>query len=317
MTLPLSPVARKTTPTEWPFRWWQKDNGGDLLWHDERRSTRSHIIWVSIPAPLIRGCTRVRKSQDRLSSKTKLGLACYGLDCTIMAGFLSHSRFLFCRWHTRVRVSLHFLVCTNPCCCSTFVKNQQAAVSSHLTVASLPAPPPELRHRPAMGANTINNNNALDNNLGALSLSDRKALVENVLKTNVMTLDWANTLIMADANRSNGNGKEDQEREDGSARIAVQSELRSVSSGEERQRERAATTTSDNNDSCHPQCAICLERLLVDESIGVSHDAECPHLFHKTCIAEWLLTNQDCPVYRRDFLAVTTTTTTAHRTTPT
>jgi hypothetical protein len=200
-----------------------------------------------------------------------------------------------------------------------FVKNQQAAVSSHLTVASLPAPPPELRHRPAMGGNNINNNNALDNNLGALSLSDRKALVENVLKTNVMTLDWANTLIMADANKSNGDGKEDQEREDGSTRIAGQSDPRSVSSGEERQRERSAataTTTSDH-DSCHPLCAICLERLLVDESIGVSHDAECHHLFHKTCIAEWLLTNQDCPVCRRDFLAVTTTTTTAQRTSTT
>jgi RING-H2 zinc finger domain len=40
----------------------------------------------------------------------------------------------------------------------------------------------------------------------------------------------------------------------------------------------------------------------------MSHDEECSHLFHKICISEWLLTNQDCcPICRRNFLDVTTT----------
>lgn len=51
-----------------------------------------------------------------------------------------------------------------------------------------------------------------------------------------------------------------------------------------------------------PNCAICLDKFVKDEEIGTSPNKQCTHFYHKECILEWLLVNEECPTCRRNFL---------------
>lgn len=43
-------------------------------------------------------------------------------------------------------------------------------------------------------------------------------------------------------------------------------------------------------------CAICLER--ISNSTGTK--LSCPHKFHHSCLASWLIENDNCPICRKD-----------------
>lgn len=77
-----------------------------------------------------------------------------------------------------------------------------------------------------------------------------------------------------------------------------------------------ATTTAtldaaDNDDdddngaeieSDEMQCAVCIEKFQDGDEYCSSHNQNCLHHFHRHCIVEWLLTHDDCPCCRRDYL---------------
>jgi len=50
------------------------------------------------------------------------------------------------------------------------------------------------------------------------------------------------------------------------------------------------------------QCAICLEKFRDGDEFCSSHNKNCHDHFHRSCIVEWLLTHDDCPCCRRDYL---------------
>lgn len=43
-------------------------------------------------------------------------------------------------------------------------------------------------------------------------------------------------------------------------------------------------------------CSICLERISNSDCASLS----CPHKFHHSCLASWLLENDNCPLCRKD-----------------
>lgn len=49
-------------------------------------------------------------------------------------------------------------------------------------------------------------------------------------------------------------------------------------------------------------CAICLDPLNENETVSLANHKDCPHMFHRHCVHEWLMKNDDCPVCRRPYL---------------
>lgn len=51
-------------------------------------------------------------------------------------------------------------------------------------------------------------------------------------------------------------------------------------------------------------CSICLADYDDGDDICWSHNDKCNHFFHKVCIQTWLLTHEECPCCRQDFLCL-------------
>ena len=64
------------------------------------------------------------------------------------------------------------------------------------------------------------------------------------------------------------------------------------------------TTSLDNDDDDHQMvcCQICLEEFQVGDR--VSWSTSCNHVYHLSCIKEWLLKKKDCPYCRHIMLQV-------------
>lgn len=63
-----------------------------------------------------------------------------------------------------------------------------------------------------------------------------------------------------------------------------------------------STDDADHNGSQATVCAICLNDYQDGDQISWSHNKQCPHYFHRHCIAEWLMSHDDCPCCRVNFL---------------
>ena len=50
------------------------------------------------------------------------------------------------------------------------------------------------------------------------------------------------------------------------------------------------------------KCAICLEMYKTDTVVCLSNNPTCLHTFHHSCMSDWLLKHDDCPVCRRSYL---------------
>jgi len=58
----------------------------------------------------------------------------------------------------------------------------------------------------------------------------------------------------------------------------------------------------DDDDPNENTCAICIAPYEDGEEISISHNRLCGHHFHKRCISEWLLTHEECPCCRNNYL---------------
>lgn len=63
-------------------------------------------------------------------------------------------------------------------------------------------------------------------------------------------------------------------------------------------------TESKSEDSQLEPCSICLTEYKDGDEICWSHNDKCNHFFHKACIQTWLLTHEECPCCRQDFLCL-------------
>lgn len=53
-----------------------------------------------------------------------------------------------------------------------------------------------------------------------------------------------------------------------------------------------------------PSCAVCLDPFQEGDLVARAQNDACKHLYHKDCIAEWLLQNMECPLCKRNFLSL-------------
>lgn len=60
---------------------------------------------------------------------------------------------------------------------------------------------------------------------------------------------------------------------------------------------------NESDDDPTTACAICLSEYEDGDEISWSHHPNCSHFFHRSCIAEWLLSHDECPCCRLDFLS--------------
>lgn len=60
---------------------------------------------------------------------------------------------------------------------------------------------------------------------------------------------------------------------------------------------------SDHSDDEFRTCPICLTEYEDGDEISWSHNKHCNHFFHRGCISEWLLSHEECPCCRLDFLS--------------
>jgi len=62
--------------------------------------------------------------------------------------------------------------------------------------------------------------------------------------------------------------------------------------------------TEDSNEpqNINLECSICMENYNEGETICWSSNEECSHVFHLSCITDWLLNHEECPLCRCNFL---------------
>ena len=51
-----------------------------------------------------------------------------------------------------------------------------------------------------------------------------------------------------------------------------------------------------------PACLICLEEYRNKEMVARSHNPSCDHVFHLSCISDWLVQHEGCPLCRAAFI---------------
>lgn len=51
-------------------------------------------------------------------------------------------------------------------------------------------------------------------------------------------------------------------------------------------------------------CAICLEQFQNGDNVCSSQNPNCDHVYHVSCILDWLLKSQECPCCRRNYLSI-------------
>jgi hypothetical protein len=65
------------------------------------------------------------------------------------------------------------------------------------------------------------------------------------------------------------------------------------------------TNDDDNNEEeDQEQCAICLVEYEAGDEISWSHNKSCTHAFHRDCIIDWLVSHDECPCCRHNYLSL-------------
>lgn len=65
---------------------------------------------------------------------------------------------------------------------------------------------------------------------------------------------------------------------------------------------RKETFKGDYVEKLSTPCGICLCEYEDGDEICISPNHECQHAFHKECMVEWLMSHDDCPCCRKDYL---------------
>ncbi|KAL3943241.1 MAG: hypothetical protein SGBAC_002686 [Bacillariaceae sp.] len=103
------------------------------------------------------------------------------------------------------------------------------------------------------------------------------------------------------ANKDNNKGEEDQETPASSTDISKTHKGDLILSRPLPQKKESSDLHIDDDDD-RPMCAICVTLYEHGDAICWSNNHKCHHCFHKDCIQEWLLQNEDCPCCRLRYL---------------
>jgi hypothetical protein len=64
------------------------------------------------------------------------------------------------------------------------------------------------------------------------------------------------------------------------------------------------TNDDNNHGEDQEQCAICLVEYEAGDEISWSHNKSCTHAFHRECIIDWLISHDECPCCRHNYLSL-------------
>lgn len=95
-------------------------------------------------------------------------------------------------------------------------------------------------------------------------------------------------------------------KDDNASSTADDRVLKEAESTDEKQSHSHPTSPQSHSDESQQlePCSICLAEYNDGDEICWSHNDKCNHFFHKACIQTWLLTHEECPCCRRDFLCL-------------
>jgi hypothetical protein len=156
------------------------------------------------------------------------------------------------------------------------------------------------------------NNNDIEEGGGG---SDNDDGGEKKNKTN----DKLNTTLSTDDSNSVRNNDDDT-NENASERAATpnnwQESLRNiagtVSSGlfgiQGNDNTTNSITNSERDNNTDRTCPICLEEYKPGDEICSSPNEHCDHVFHASCMTDWLMNHDNCPLCRADYLNTTNAT---------
>jgi hypothetical protein len=68
--------------------------------------------------------------------------------------------------------------------------------------------------------------------------------------------------------------------------------------------ENDTNTNDDNHGEDQEQCTICLVEYEAGDEISWSHNKRCTHAFHRECIIDWLISHDECPCCRHNYLSL-------------
>ena len=111
------------------------------------------------------------------------------------------------------------------------------------------------------------------------SETEREEIVEEIQRK-LKTVKWSDMPASADTSVASSDSDTDEERSVGSC---------------------------IENDPLH-SCSICFGKFDKEELVCQSNDPDCPHIYHKECMEEWLMKNDQCPICRRPYLSPKSTT---------
>ncbi len=83
--------------------------------------------------------------------------------------------------------------------------------------------------------------------------------------------------------------------------VVASTTLRKVEEASPPEEERCETEETEGITKTHKFCPICLEEYEKGDDVCTSKNA-CKHLFHTTCILDWLTDHDDCPNCRAPFV---------------
>jgi hypothetical protein len=64
------------------------------------------------------------------------------------------------------------------------------------------------------------------------------------------------------------------------------------------------TSRKNTSEESERQCPICICDFEIGDEICYSRNKKCPHMFHHSCMSEWLIKHNVCPLCRVDYLEV-------------
>lgn len=64
------------------------------------------------------------------------------------------------------------------------------------------------------------------------------------------------------------------------------------------------SSRKNTSEESERQCPICICDFEIGDEICYSRNKKCPHMFHHSCMSEWLIKHNVCPLCRVDYLEV-------------
>ena len=74
---------------------------------------------------------------------------------------------------------------------------------------------------------------------------------------------------------------------------------------EELSTDDSSSEEEDSSDATEHECPICMLAFEAGDEVCESNNLQCSHVFHRTCMKQWLEKHEECPMCRETYLLET------------